>query len=431
MTSLSIWLRIIGLIILFVFRIFLAAAELSLSAVNRIRIMQQADEGVKKAQLLLDLLNRPNQFLSALLFLTLLADTGAAAIATTLAVRFLPFGAAIATGLVTLMLFIYAEMIPKTFALNNPERVALGVIRPVAWLTRAIYPLTYIFIQVANLFIRLLGGKITREGPFLTEEEIKTMVTVGEEAGVIEEEEKEMIHSIFEFGDTVVREVMVPRVDIVAVESKDSLEEVLDVIIKEGHSRIPVYEESIDNIIGIVYARDLLIQLNKIKQSKIKANSQLKKLLRPAYYIPESKRVSELLKELQRKKIHMAIVLDEYGGTAGLVTIEDLLEEIVGEIFDEYDLEEAMVEPIGEDSYRLDARAYLDEVGEMLGVEFPEEVGDTIGGLVYNLVGHIPATGDKVKFRNLEFTVEKVVGRRILKIVVTRTEPEEEIEESM
>ncbi len=418
----TILLRVLGLVALLLFRVFLSASEISLSAVNKIRIIQKADEGNKSALLLLKLMEQSNKFLAALLFLTLLADTGAAALATTLAAKYLPYSAAIATGAVTLVFFVYAEMIPKTFALNNTERVALLVVRPVSVLTILIYPLTYIFIRIANAFIRVFGGRTKKAGPFLTEEEIKTMVTVGEEEGVIEEEEKEMIHSIFEFGDTVVREVMTPRVDIVAVRSSSSLDEVMDKVIREGHSRIPVYEDSLDNVVGFIYAKDLLIKQKRTDLKEEEEENGLKKMFRPAYFIPESKRVSELLKELQEKKVHMAIVLDEFGGTAGLVTIEDLLEEIVGEIFDEYDLEEALVEPINEHSYRIDARAYLDEVGEMLEVEFPEDVGDTLGGLVYNLVGHIPSMGEKVRFRNLDFFVEKVVGRRILKVIVTEDE---------
>ncbi len=408
---------------LFLFRVFLGAAELSLSSANRIRLLQKADEGVKNAQLVLDLTQKTSEFLPVILLMTLLADTGMASIAAVLAARVIPLGPAVATGVVTLAIFIYAEMVPKTFAINNPERVALVVVRPVMWMTKLLYPLAFIFIRIANLFVRLFGGKIARR-PFVTEEEIKMMVSVGAEEAAIEEEEKEMIHSIFEFGDTIVREVMVPRPDMVAVESKATIEEVLDQIIKVGHSRIPVYEDGIDNVIGLIYAKDLLIYLNRAKPGQ--TETVLKKLMRPAYFVPETKRVSELLKEMQIKKVHMAIVLDEYGGTAGLVTIEDLLEEIVGEIFDEYDLEEAMVEVLAEDTYRIDGRAAMDEVRELLGVDLPEYGGETIGGFVYDLVGRIPVPGEMVAFENVHFEVEKVVGRRISKIIVTKKQAEAE-----
>jgi len=383
--------------------------------------LQQADEGDKKAQMTLDLTQKSKEFLSVILLLTLSADTGMAAIAAVLAAEVLAFGPAIATGIVTLTLFIFAEMIPKTFAVNNPERVAGLVVRPVAWLTKIFYPLSYLFIRIANFFVTLLGGKIVRR-PFVTEEEIKMMVSVGVEEAEIEQDEKEMIHSIFEFGDTIVREVMVPRPDMVVVESGAAMEEVLDQVVTAGHSRIPIYEDSIDNVIGLMYAKDLLTFLNKPVDEREKA--AIKKLMRPAYFVPETKNISELLKEMQQKQTHMAIVLDEYGGTAGLVTIEDLLEEIVGEIFDEYDLEEAMVEVLSHNSYRIDGRAPMDEVRELVGVDLPEYGGETIGGFVYDLAGHIPARGEVVQYNSLRFKVEKVVGRRISKIIVNKKESE-------
>ncbi len=406
---------------LFIFRIFLAAAELSLSSVSRIRLLQLADEGDTKAQMTLDLTQKSKEFLSVLLLMTLLADTGMAAIAAVLAAEVLPFGPAIATGLVTMALFIFAEMIPKTFAVNNPERIAGLVVRPVSWLTKILYPLSFIFIRIANFFVTLLGGKIVRR-PFVTEEEIKMMVNVGVEEAEIEEDEKEMIHSIFEFGDTIVREVMVPRPDMVVVESGAAMEEVLEQVVTAGHSRIPIYENSIDNVIGLMYAKDLLTFFNKPLAEREKA--AIKKMMRPAYFVPETKNISKLLKEMQQKQTHMAIVLDEYGGTAGLVTIEDLLEEIVGEIFDEYDLEEAMVEVLSHNSYRIDGRAPMDEVRELVGVDLPEYGGETIGGFVYDLAGHIPARGEIVEYNSLRFEVEKVVGRRISKIIVIKKESE-------
>ncbi len=414
----------IVLLILFILRIFLGAAELSLSASSKIRLMQKADEGVKRAEDVLALTKKSSQFLPVILLFTLLADTGMASIAALVAVEVLPMGPAIAIGLVTLALFIFAEMVPKTFAVNNPERVAFLVVRPVIWLTRIFYPIAYIFILISNFFVKLLGGKIARR-PFVTEEEIKMMVTMGAEEAAIEEDEKDMIHSIFEFGDTIVREVMVPRPDMIAVEKRAPLAEVLDLIIKVGHSRIPVYDESIDNVAGVIYAKDLLIYLNIAEPAKKAV--VLKKMMRVPYFVPETKRVSELLKEMQLKKMHMAIVLDEYGGTAGLVTIEDLLEEIVGEIFDEYDLEETMVEVLSADSFRLDGRTPMDEVREVLGVDLPDYGGETIGGFVYDLVGHIPVPGEVVQYENLRFEVAEIVARRILKIIVIREQlPETE-----
>ncbi len=412
---------IITLAFLFLFRIFLAAAELSLSSVSRIRLLQRADEGDKKAQMTLDLTQKSTEFLSVILLLTLLADTGMAAIAAVLAAEVLPFGPALATGIVTLALFVYAEMVPKTFAVNNPERVASLVVRPVGWLTKIFYPLAFIFIRLANFSVKLLGGTIGRR-TLVTEEEIRMMVNVGAEEAEIEEEEKEMIHSIFEFGDTIVREVMVPRPDMVVAESGATINEVLEQVIAVGHSRIPVFEDSIDNVIGLMYAKDLLIHFNRAQTEQ--QVGVIRKMMRPAYFVPETKRVSELLREMQQKKTHMAIVLDEYGGTAGLVTIEDLLEEIVGEIFDEYDLEVTMIEVLSHNSYRIDGRAPMDEVRELFGIDLPDYGGETIGGFVYDLVGHIPVPGEAAEYDLLRFEVEKVIGRRISKLLVVKKEPE-------
>lgn len=416
-------LMVSGILLLLVVSALSSAIETALTSVSRIRIMQRADEDVPNAKVVLKLLEQPSRYLATILLINNLANIAAASLATLLAQRvFGSSAAAVATGTMTFLVLVFGEISPKSFAAQNAERVALRFAKLMHFLTGVLYPVGQIFIAIANGFIRLFGGKVT-VGPFVTEEEIKALVTAGAEEAAIEEEEKEMIHSIFEFGDTIVREVMVPRTDMVTVEIKASLQDVLNIIIKEGHSRIPVYEESIDNIVGLVYAKDLLVHLNKAKNHI----PPLKKIMRPAYYVTETKKVSDLLKEMQQKKMHMAIVLDEYGGTAGLVTIEDLLEEIVGEIFDEYDLEEAMIEVLSENKFRLDARAPIDEVGETLGVKFPEYGGETIGGFVYNLVGHIPVPGETADFNSLHFEVEKVMGRRILKILVTKKEEHQEV----
>jgi len=411
--ELSDWLRVIFLGFLFFFRIFLATAETALLATNKLNAKKLEQEKVKGAHLLLSLLEHPSRFLPTILLLTLLVDVGAAALATTVASKYLPFGAAIATGFVTIIFFVYGELIPKTFAIHNWEKVGIWVAPVVSFITLVLYPLVFIFIKIANFFTRILGGKIRREGPFVTEDEIKTLVTVGEEEGVLEKGEKELIHSVFEFGDTLVREVMVPRMDMICLKSSTPLKKVLDTVIKEGHSRVPIYEETVDNITGIAHLKDLLVHIEDKKKP-------LDKLVRPAYFIPETKRVSELLRELQKKRQHMAIVVDEYGGTAGLVTIEDLVEEIVGEIFDEYDLAETMIEPLGKDRLRVDARINLDKINELFEVDLPQADYDTVGGFVYNLIGKIPSPGEKVEFDNLVFTVEKVEKRRISKILVSK-----------
>ncbi|MDQ4029348.1 MAG: hemolysin family protein, partial [Actinomycetota bacterium] len=255
----------------------------------------------------------------------------------------------------------------------------------------------------------------------VSEEEARTLSEIAEQEEEIEEEEREMIHSIFEFGDTVVREVMVPRPDMVTAPADATVDEVLETIVKAGYSRIPIYEGDNDNIVGVLYAKDLLKRVHESK-GDLKVSS----LARAPLFVPEQKRVSDLLREMQEQRVHMAIVIDEYGGTAGLVTIEDLIEEIVGEIVDEYDQEEPLVEPVDDDSIRVDAKMSIDEVNEMLKVELPHEEWDTVGGLVFGLTGRVPLPGERVRFDSLEFLTERVTGRRIQKVVITKLPQAEE-----
>jgi len=240
------------------------------------------------------------------------------------------------------------------------------------------------------------------------------MVDAGEEGGVIEEEEKEMIYSIFDLGDTLAREVMVPRIDMVAIEAGTSIVDALGVIVQAGHSRVPVYRGTVDNIVGILYAKDLLSYWHNIE------TLQLTQILREAYFIPETKKADELLQELQRRKVHVAIVVDEYGGTAGLVTIEDILEEIVGEIQDEYDTEEAMIEVVSPDEVIFNARVAMDDVNDALAINLPTDISDTLAGLIYSQLGRVPVVGDQVTFDEVELTVLSVAGRRIKKVRAVR-----------
>jgi CBS domain containing-hemolysin-like protein len=265
---------------------------------------------------------------------------------------------------------------------------------------------------------RLFGAELRTDMPLVTEEEIKTLVDAGEEEGVIQEEEKEMIYSIFELGDTLAREVMVPRIDIVALDVATPMLEALDTIMQAGHSRIPVFQETIDNVLGVLYAKDLLHYLRENR-----TDIPLQKVLREAYFIPETKKASDLLPDLQQRRVHMAIVVDEYGGVAGLVTIEDLLEEIVGEIQDEYDTEEPFVEFLDENAYIFDARVDLDDLNRLMASDLPTDDSDTLGGFIYTELGKVPVVGDQVVFGEIDFTVESVSGRRIKKVRVERRPP--------
>ncbi|TMI79447.1 MAG: HlyC/CorC family transporter [Bacillati bacterium ANGP1] len=271
---------------------------------------------------------------------------------------------------------------------------------------------------VATALVRPFGGHITPRAPLVTQEQLRFLVQVGEEEGVIEQEEREMIHSVFEFGDTVVREVMRPRVDISAVPADATLNRALALMTERGHSRLPVYEGTIDHVLGVVYIRDLIPALRHGR-----LDQPVSELKRPPFFVPESKKVDELFKEMQQKKVSMAIVLDEYGGTAGLVTVEDLLEEIVGEIQDEYDLEEKPIQLVDDRTAVVNARIHLDEVGELLGVRLPQDEVDTVAGLVYSLFGRVPTPGETIALPGIELRVEKTLGQRITRVRITRTTP--------
>ncbi|MFC2038021.1 hemolysin family protein, partial [Chloroflexota bacterium] len=310
-----------------------------------------------------------------------------------------------------LVMLIFAELVPETIALQHSERLALLL----AVISLVAMPIVQLMVWLSNSISRLFGAATRGDLPFVTEEEIKTLVDAGEEEGVIQEEEKDMIYSIFELGDTLAREVMVPRIDVVALDVVTPMLESLDTIMEAGHSRIPIFEETIDNIQGVLYAKDLLPYLREGR-----TDVPLKSILREAYYIPETKRASDLLPDLQQRRVHMAIVVDEYGGMAGLVTIEDLLEEIVGEIQDEYDFEEPVFEYVNDNEYVFDARMDLDDLNRLMDVALPTDDSDTLGGFIYTELGRVPVVGNQVAFGALDFTVESVAGRRIKKVRVRR-----------
>jgi putative hemolysin len=326
--------------------------------------------------------------------------------------------------LAAIVMLIFAELVPETIAVQYSERLALWLARPLAIVSVVVMPLVHLMVWLSNVISRLFGAQPRGEMPFVTEEEIKTLVDAGEEEGVIQEEEKDMIFSIFELEDTLAREVMVPRIDVVALDVRTPMLEALDTIMAAGHSRIPVYEETIDNVQGLLYAKDLLPYLREGR-----SDVPLSNILRQAYFIPETKKASDLLPDLQQRRVHMAVVVDEYGGVAGLVTIEDLLEEIVGEIQDEYDTEEPFVEFISDDEYVFDARVDLDDLNRLMDVSLPTDDSDTLGGFIYTVLGKVPAIGDQVTFQDMGFTVESVAGRRIKKVRVERHPPSKAEEE--
>jgi putative hemolysin len=422
---------------------FFAASEMALITVKRHRLSQLADDGSRSARTARRLTEDPGRFLAtiqiAITFLGFLSGAvGAAAFSKHLApvIRLIPLdvirdtAGSIAFVLVTLVIalvsIIVGELVPKTLALNFPERLAVVVAGPIAFIQGLLSPIVWFVTRISALLVRLLGGTEKPQGGYLSTEELKLLVETGSEQGGIEEEEKEMIHGVIELAEKRVHEVMVPRIGIRAINVDDSLDEVLDMIVRAGHSRLPVFDESLDNIVGILYAKDLLPYLKG--NGRANGAIDIRQLVRPPVYVPESKPVDDLLHDMQAAKRHIAIVVDEYGGTAGLVTMEDVVEEIVGEIQDEYDTEESSVEEISTDdelAFRLDGRVSMDDVRDLFDLsdddEPDEEAYDTVGGFIVHRVGRIPLPGAEVAFRDgVRMVVEAAEPRRVARVVASR-----------
>jgi magnesium and cobalt exporter, CNNM family len=414
---------------------FFVAGEIALVSIRRSRVEQLVDEDRPGARRVRRLLDEPGRFLAvSQLGLTVIGFFASAYAAVSLtqhladSLRGLGMDTGTADGLaliivtVILALFtiVFAELVPKTLALAYAERVAIALSLPIEFLARALGPVIRLLTWLTSTIAGLFGAHTTEEAQ-ITAEELRLIVERGGEQGVLEAEEEQMINAVIELGDRRVHEVMIPRIDIAAIPVTASLDDAVATFIEEGHSRVPVYEESVDEIVGILYAKDLLPFLRPSSGPR----PELRTLLRTPVYIPESMTIDDLLHEFQRRKVHIGIVLDEYGGTAGLVTIEDLLEEIVGEIQDEYDTEEPMVVKLSDEEARVDGRASVDELSELfedgthLDLEDEAEY-DTVGGLIYHRIGGIPSPGDQVEVDGLTLTVESTDGRRVGKVLVVR-----------
>jgi CBS domain containing-hemolysin-like protein len=320
------------------------------------------------------------------------------------------------TSIVAIVSIVLGELIPKGLALGNPDRIALTVSGPITLFAKIVSPLVAVLVLLTKIISKPFGIDPTRT-PELSAAEIRLIVEQGSQQGVLEAEEEQMISAVMSLSDSKLHEVMVPRIDIAAIDQEASFDDAVTLVLTEGHSRTPLYKESVDHIVGILYAKDLLRII-----AAGGPRPRLRDIMRPALFVPESQAVDDLLNELQRRRVHMAIVLDEYGGTAGLVTIEDLLEEIVGEIQDEFDEEEPMKVIVREGEAILDGRADIDEMGELidpaLELEDDEEY-DTVGGFVYHRIGRVPVVGDTVAVDPFKITVIKVTGRRVGKVRVT------------
>jgi len=398
-----------------------AAAETALTSVSRIRMRSMADTGNRRARIVVGLHNDPNGYLSTILSINTVAVILASTAAALIQVRtYRSVPQAVGTALLAIFVLVFCEIAPKSLALRFNERLALAFARPVAAITRTLRPLVGTLTFVSRLLLRIATRGKNVPKPFVTEEELKMLVAVGEQDGIVEQEERQMINGILEMTDKAVREVMIPRVDVIGIEDDRSVGDLIKLVIDHGHSRIPVYEETLDNIVGIVYAKDLL-------RHNVRSDStrSLRELARVAYFTPEAKRLGELLHEMQERTVHIAVVVDEYGGTAGIVTIEDLIEEIVGPIRDEYDIAEPEdMQFLSDSEVLLNARVPVDDVKELLHIDLGEEVdSDSIGGLVYERLGEIPKAGATLALGSATLTVEAVRRQSIQSVRISSPTP--------
>ena len=377
-------------------------SETALMALSKIRIRHMVDDGVKGAKLVEKLTEDPNKLLGAILIGNNIVNILASSLATTLFVSLVgPSGVGIATAVMTVLVLIFGEITPKSIAKQKSEQVSLKVSKPISIIVKLFKPFIGIFTFISSGFIRLLGGDPKASEPFITEEELRTMVGVSEE---------EMIFNVFDFADSQAKDVMVQRVDIVAVDSEATYEEVLDVIKTEQFSRIPVYNQTIDDIVGILYVKDLIIA------GQNKDGFKVSDYMREPYYTFEFKKIKELFNEMKKTRNHISVVLDEYGGTVGIVTIEDLIEEVFGDIEDEYDDYENEIEVIKEDEYVVDGSAKLDDISELIGVNMESEEFDSIGGLIIGELGRFPESKEEVNLNSIRFVVEEIDKNRIKKV---------------
>src|SRR3954467_1881226 len=406
-----------------------SAADAALTSFSRARAEELLAEGQPGSRRLVAMLADPAPYLNTALLLRLLCEVSAIVIVTrevSLAYdgRWLP--AAFTTiGVMLVVSFVAIGVAPRTLGRQHNERVALWSAAPLTWVTTVLGPIPRLLILIGNM---LTPGKGFREGPFSTETELRELVDIAEASALIEAGERRMIHSVFELGDTTVREVMVPRNDVIFIERHKNLRQTMSLFLRSGFSRLPVIDDNLDHVVGIAYLKDIVRR--DFEAPEVEFTQRIESVMRPGYWVPESKPIDTLLSEMQARRQHIAMVVDEYGGTAGLVTIEDLLEEIVGEITDEYDEDEIETETLEDGAVRVSSRYPIDDLDELFGFSVDEEDVDSVGGLMAKHLGLVPIPGSQVVAHGLRFTAEETAGRRnkIDTVRIARVEPDGEVQ---
>lgn len=393
---------------------FFSASETALMSLSKIRIRHLQDEGVKGAKLVATLTENPNSLLSSILIGNNVVNIAATSISTSLFMELLGAnGVPVATAVMTVLVLIFGEITPKTIAANKSENVAIAVAKPIQLIIFVLKPFVWVFDIVTGVIFKLFGINNKGNQPYITEEELKTMVNVSHEEGVLEMEEREIINNVFQFGDMQAKEAMIQRLDMVLIDVNTTYEEIIKTFKEEQFSRIPVYEESVDDIIGILNIKDIIF----LTDDEVK-NFDVRKYLREAFVTYEFKKISQLLEEMKKEKSQMAIVLDEYGGTAGLVTIEDLVEVIVGDIEDEYDEDEEEIQVVKEDEYIIDGSAKISDVNELIGTRLESEEFDSIGGFIIGHLNRFPEENEVIEVNSIKLCIESIDKNRIKKVRV-------------
>ena len=417
----SVPIQAVTILILVLLSAFFSSAETSMTAANRIRIHSLAEQGNKRAIILEKIISNSGKMLSTILIGNNIVNIAASSLATTFTMKV--FGSmyiGVATGVMTLLVLLFGEITPKTIATLKADDLALTYARPIYALMTVLTPVIYIVGKLANGILFLLRVDPNAKKDTITEHELRSMVNVGQENGVIEREEKQMIYNVFDFGDSAAKDVMIPRIDMTFIDVDSTYQELMDIFKEDMHTRFPVYEDNTDNVIGIINIKDLLLYPENEPFS-------IRKILREPYFTYEYKRTTDLMMEMRKASVNLAIVLDEYGSTAGLVTLEDLLEEIVGEIRDEYDEEETDdIRKVNDHEYTVDGTTKLEDIDKLLGLHLESEDYDSIAGHMIHELGHIPTEGEYIDINGIRFTVMKMDKHRIADIDIRLPEAESE-----
>jgi len=403
-------LRLLVLGVLFLLSGFFSGSETALMSLDRLRVKYLVQKNRRGARRLEALLEHPDRLLSAILIGNNLVNIAISVLATGLFVRYYgERGELYTILLLTPFLLVFSEISPKSYAAQNPERVSFVVLRPILLVIWLLTPVIWVVTALTGLLARLFPGEGANR-PIISEDEIRALINVGEQTGVVATTQRRMLHGVFELSQTRVRDVMIPRTEVVGIAASAVLEQALALICESRHSRFPVYQGGLDNIVGIIHSKDVLLATRSAEAFS------LERIMRPPYFVPDSKRIETLLQSFRRRHAHLAVVVDEYGGVEGIVTLEDIVEEIVGEIQDEYDDDDVLLREMEPGRYMIDGSTSLRAINRRFGLDFSEEHVNTLAGFMLRLLGTIPNEGDRCQANGAELTVRKVVDRRIEEI---------------